>query len=215
MHAHYFLIIIIYFLLFIDLSGVQIVAQTTLQLTKLPNIFEWPGHGIKLTVPPDSLPDGAHKCQLDIIASTAGQYQFPDHLQLVSSVFWIRPSIPGKFRRPLKVEIQHCAIITNSTKLSFVRAQCSQKTLPYEFKQTKERGLFPEHSSDTDITDKLFGSLEVTHFSGLAVVGPKNINRLYTASLYNLQKNNQTVVCHIVLSWNEETHLSVLNMQLQ
>ncbi len=178
------------------------MAQTTLQLTKSPNTFEWPGHGFKLIIPPDSLPDGADQCQLDIIASTAGQYQFPDHLQLVSSVFWIRPSISGKFRQPLKVEIQHCAIITNSTKLSFVRAQCSQKTLPYEFKQIEERGLFPEHCSD--LTDRQYGSLEVTHFSGLAVAG-ENVDRLYTASLYYLQDMN----FHIALSWNTSTHHTV------
>ncbi len=60
--------------------------------------------------------------RLDIKASVAGQYQFPDNLLLVSGVFWLRPHPSGQFQQQLTVEIQHCAKMTSSTNLSFVRA---------------------------------------------------------------------------------------------
>ncbi len=145
------------------LRGVEVVASTSVVLTNSQTIFNWSGHGLKLSVPPDSLPAGVDQCRLDIVASTAGQYHFPDTLQLVSGVFWVRPDVPGPFRQALTVEVQHCAKMSSSTKLSFVRAHCSQESLPYRFMEVEGRGLFTEHSS--------YGSLEVTHFSGYAVTG--------------------------------------------
>ena len=73
--------------------------------------------------------------------------QFSDNLQLVSGVFWIRPLPFCRFQQQLTVEIQHCAKITSSTKLSFVRACCSQKHLPYTFEVVDSHASFSEHSS--------------------------------------------------------------------
>ncbi len=128
------------------------------------------------------------------------KYQFPDNLQLVSGVFWVRSSAPGQFRQQLTVEIQHCAKMTSSTKLSFVRARCPEESLPYRFRQVEGGGSFTEHSS--------YGSLEVTHFSGLAVTG-ENVERCYTASLYYYQLHDFSVKFHIAVSWNDEAHTSV------
>ncbi len=170
-------------------------------VTNSPQTFHWVGYGFKLTIPQGSLPAGIDQCQLDIKASIAGQYQFPDNLQLVSGVFWVRPLPLCQFKQHLAVEINHCARITSSTKLSFVRARCSQESLPYTFKQLKGCGSFSEHSS--------YGSLELNQFSGLAVTGA-DVEKRYTASLYYLQRFKYTTTFHVVLSWNEETHLSVI-----
>ncbi len=140
------------------------------------------------------------QCPVDIVASTAGQYQFPNDLQLVSGVFWVRPGAPGRFRQQLTVEIQHCAKMTSSTNLSFVRACCSQESLPYRFKQVEGGGSFTEHSS--------YGSLKVPHFSGLAIAG-EDLVRDYTARLYYYQLRDFSVKFHIAVSWNDKTHISV------
>ncbi len=142
------------------------------------------------------------RCPLDIVASTAGLYQFPDNFQLVSGVFWVRPGAPGRFRQQLTVEIQHCAKITSSTKLSFVRACSSQESLPYRFKQVKSGGSFTEHSS--------YGSLKVPHFSGLAIAG-ENLVRYYAASLYYYPLRDFSIAMKfdIAVSWNDEVHISV------
>ncbi len=170
-------------------------------VTNSPQTFHWVGYGFKLTIPQGSLPAGIDQCRLDIKASVAGQYQFPENLQLVSGVFWVRPLPLCQFKQQLVVEINHCARITSSTmKLSFVRARCSQESLPYTFKQLEGRGSFSEHSS--------YGSLELNQFSGLAVTG-EDVEKRYTASLYYLQRLKYNTTFHVVLSWNEATHLSV------
>ena len=153
------------------------MARTCVIITNSPQTFHWVGYGFKLTILQGSLPAGVDQCQLEIKASVAGQYQFPDDLQLVSGVFWIHPLPLCRFQQQLTVEIQHCAKITSSTKLSFVRAHCSQESLPYTFKQLEGRGSFTEHSS--------YGSLELSEFSGLAAAG-EDVERVYTASLYYL-----------------------------
>ncbi|XP_064402405.1 uncharacterized protein LOC135348156 [Halichondria panicea] len=103
-----------------DFPGVEVVARTCVIITNSPQTFHWVGYGFKLTILQGSLPAGVDQCQLEIKASVAGQYQFPDDLQLVSGVFWIHPLPLCRFQQQLTVEIQHCAKITSSTKLSFL-----------------------------------------------------------------------------------------------
>ncbi len=183
-----------------DPPGVEVTGRTTFVATNLGSILNWTEYGFRLTVPADSLPAGVDQCPLDIVASTAGLYQFPDDLQLVSGVFWVRPGAPGPFRQQLTVEIQHCAKMTSSTKLSFVRARCSEESLPYRFRQVQGGGSFTEHSS--------YGSLEVTHFSGLAVTG-EDVERRYTASLYYLGSLPHERDIHFVINWDDEIHKTV------
>ena len=177
------------------------MASVCVIVTNSPQTFHWVGYGFKLTIPQGSLPAGVNQCRLDIKASVAGQYQFPDNLQLVSGVFWIRPLPLCRFQQQLTVEIQHCAKMTSSTKLSFVRAHCSQESLPYTFKQLEGRGSFTEHSS--------YGSLELNHFSGLTVTGENGEEREYIASLYYQQCDPRSLDIHFVITWDIETHITV------
>ncbi len=170
-------------------------------VTNSPQTFHWVGYGLKLSIPQGSLPAGVDQCRLDIKASVAGQYQFPDNLQLVSGVFWVRPVPLCRLQHQLTVEIHHCAKMTNSTKLSFVRARCSQESLPYTFKQLEGRGSFSEHSS--------YGSLELNQFSGLAVTGKDGEEREYIASLYYQQCDPRTLEIHFVITWDVEAHITV------
>ncbi len=181
--------------------------RTTFIITNKADTFPWTEYGFKLTVPPDSLPAGVDQCVLDIIASTAGEYQFPDNHHLVSGVFWIRPSTPGQFKQQLMMEIQHCAKTTSSTKLSFMRAFCSQKTLPYTFE--------PVNSQYCSFSGQE-GLVSVAHFSGYAetveaIEGENSSSiRHYAAILYYLPR--EVSLCtdiHIVVVWNDKTKLQV------
>ncbi len=185
-----------------DLPGVEVIGRTTFTVTNAADRFNWTEYGFVLTVPPNSLPAGVDMCPLDIIASTAGEYKFPDNHQLVSGVFWVRPSAPGRFRQQLTVEIQHCAKMTNSTKLSFVRARCSQESLPYRFRQVEGGDSFPEYS--------WYGSLKVTHFSGLAVVG-KGAKIDYIASFYYHRPDSPlpTIEIYFTICKNTKVHITV------
>ena len=161
--------------------------------------FYWSGYGFKLHSPPGSLPSGVDQCVLHIYASLAGQYQLPDNVVLVSAVFWVRCDPPCQFKQKLTIELQHCAKMTSSTKLTFVRAVCSQESLPYTFKKL-EHGSFSEQSS--------YGLLELDHFSGLGVAG-EDVERLYTASLYYLGSEAHSREIHFVVNWDTEAHKTV------
>ena len=143
--------------------------------------FEWEGYGLKLYVPEGSLPVGMGECRINIKASLSGQFQLPEHSDLLSPVFWI--TSPCKFTQPVTLEIQHCAVTEDETVLSdlrFVPAKCSQRDLPYRFKQLNE-GVFTTHSS--------YGTIQLSHFSGNAVTGRKRTPRLYCVHLYHTMKH--------------------------
>ena len=137
--------------------------------------FEWEGYGLKLHIPEGSRPVGMRECQINIKASLNGQFQLPKDTDLLSPVFWI--SAPCKFTKPVTLEIQHCALRHEAvlSDLSFVSAKCSQKDLPYMFKQL-DGGVFTKHSS--------YGTIQLKHFSGVGVTGTKETPQLYCTHLY-------------------------------
>ena len=171
-------------------------------VTNLAQYFYWSGYGFKINIPPSSLPADVEKCVLHIYVSLAGHYQLPDNeMQLVSAIFWVRPDPLCHFRQQLTVEIQHCAKMTSSTKLTFVRAVCSQKSLPYTFTKVKlGSGSFSMMSS--------YGLLEVNHFSGYAVAG-KDIQRNYVASLFYRREDPWKIDIYFVITWDNEAHIKV------
>ena len=134
------------------------IAQTSITIRAGEALsFQWKGYGLKLHVPEGALPPHLSECTLHIQASLSGQFEFLDSSELVSAVYWI--SCGTKFSEPLTLELQHCAVGQTSS-LQFVRAQCTQKTLPYQFKPIN--GVF---TRDSD-----FGSTSITHFSGIGIV---------------------------------------------
>ena len=101
-------------------------------------------------------------CDIAVKAIVAGKFEFPDGTELVSAVYAISAS--RRLNKPVKVEIQHCVAIRNEQQgqfLAFVRAQCNQETLPYEF-QILENGTFGPQSH--------YGIIECDRFSLLAVL---------------------------------------------
>ena len=162
----------------------------------------WEGFGLKIYVEEGSLPPDTKQCVIFIKASLTGQYEFPDNSHLVSAVFWLRCEPMCKFTKPITVEIQHCARSENvdNLNLKFVRAVCSQKQLPYTFKQLK--GNFTSHSS--------YGVIELDSFSGLAITGPEP--RYLANILYKEVKGHQTAVIieiFCVIIYDTEVHSTV------
>ena len=93
--------------------------------------------------------------------------------------------------------------MSSSTKLSFVRAHCFQESLPYRFKEVKGHGSFTEHSS--------YGSLEVTHFSGLAITADDDADLLYIACLYYIKATtSRNIKIYFSINQDEPTHNTVI-----
>ena len=170
-------------------------------ITNSAQSFYWTGYGFKLYTPPGSLPDGVDHCVLYITVSLAGQYKLPDGQELVSAIFWVRHDPTCRFKQKLTVEIQHCAKITSSTKLTFVRAVCSQKSLPYTFKKLEGQGSFSGQSS--------YGCLEVNHFSGLGITAEEDVDKSYIASLWYKCRNPRLLELYFVITWDHEVHHTV------
>ena len=163
-------------------------------------LVEW--NGLKLHIHEGSLPEGVHQCKIYIKASLAGQYEIPENSHLVSAIFWLCCEPQCKFIKPITVEIQHCSTKQNLSRLKIVRAFCSQKQLPYNFKPLGGR-----FNADTS-----YGVVEVTSFSGVGVVEENPVSeRLYYSQLfYHSYHSHQHVhEIHIIFTWNTEAHINV------
>ena len=138
------------------------IAQETFTITQEAVKLNFEGYGFKLCVPENSLPAEVSEAQLSVQVSLSGSFQMPSNCELASAVYWV--SSPHKFIKPMTVEIQHCAALSSSeqcSQLTFVHTKCTQKELPYIFKE-KVGGVFTPNSS--------YGSLSLSHFSGIGIV---------------------------------------------
>lgn len=163
--------------------------------------YEWERFGLKLHSHGNSLPAGIEQMTVHIKASVAGQYEFPKNSYPVSAIFWIYCEPGCKLAKPILLEIQHCALSQNISKLSFVRASCTQKQLPYTFKRLAG-GSFTATRS--------YGAIELNSFSGVGITQEGSPNRDYRA--LNLLKNpNSAEVFHFffIVVWNTDAHSAV------
>ena len=120
---------------------------------KSSQVFEWRDHGLKIVAPAASLPQ---HCEIAIVALAAGKFEFPSGTQLVSGVYAITCS--ERLNRPIELFIQHCVDLQmpeQAKLLSFMKAKCSQKRLPYIF-QHLDGGKFPLSSQYGSIALKQF-----------------------------------------------------------
>ena len=156
---------------------------------------------MRLHVPKDSISVSMGECRINIQVSLCGQFQLPDDSDLLSPVFWILA--PYKFMMPVTLEIQHCALRENETvlsDLSFVSAKCSQRDLPYRFREL-DGGVFTTHSS--------YGSIDLNHFSGIAVRGRTRTPRSYCAHLYHTMKQVYDWRFYLVITQDIDAQITV------
>ena len=158
-----------------SIRGVEVIEETDFVVSTRGDSFEWKGYGLRLSISENSLPIGIEECRINIKASLSGPFELPEDLDLLSPVFWI--SALCKFEMLVSLEIQHCASRDEAsfTDLNFISAKCSQKELPYTFKQL-DGGRFPADSS--------YGSIQLSHFSGIGIAGKKGTPRAYCAQIY-------------------------------
>ena len=143
------------------LRGVDVIGEASLIITNQAQTVRWAGYGLKLSIPWEVLPVGLEQCRLLIKVGLSGQFALPQDTSLVSVVYWLDSKPRCKFSKAITIEIQHCAKPTQSSRLCFVRAKCSQETLPYTFK-TLEGGVF------TDQTN--WGCITLDQFSIIGVI---------------------------------------------
>ena len=163
-------------------------------------LVEW--NGLKLHIHQGSLPECLQKCMIYIKASLTGEYEIPENSCLVSAIFWLRCEPQCTFTKPITVEIQHCSTKQDPSRLKIVRAFCSQKRLPYNFKPLG--GRFDAGTS--------YGAVEVNGFSGYGVAEESPVSeRLYYSQLFyrSYHSHRQRHEVHIIFTWNTEAHVNV------
>ena len=183
--------------------GVEVVSEKKLVVTNEAMNFQWKDHGFKLHIPETTLPKGISEYLVDIKASLAGQFELPVGYELVSAVYWV--ATPGKFTKPVTIEVQHCANFNEPGQLHFVRTSCTQKFLPYKF-EVIDGGLFSLGSK--------YGVLSTTHFSGTGIAKeetPDEHSCQYCAQVYFTVKSLQDnwYYCHFVVTKDLEMCLAV------
>lgn len=158
-----------------NLGSVDVIAQTSFEVTNQICTHEWKDHGVKLHVPQDILlSTNLQRCRVKMSASLSGQYTFPAGCKPVSGVYWMH--CPVELSEYVTLEMQHCG--SSEEELHFVRVECTWEALPYAF-QKVEGGVFSEHSSQIRVS--------LPKFSGWAVVQ----KRSDTQQLHDQQPERQ------------------------
>ena len=159
-----------------------VIGETSITITTQAQTINWKGYGLKLHIPQDSLPPDFEQCRL-LIKVLYGQFTFPENTSFVSAVYWL-DSDPGIISKPLTLEIQHCA--SNTSRLSFVWAKCSQKHVPDTFKAV-EKGEFSH--------ENVYGRVQLNHYTSYTLYQPRSSGwgmRLTLYKLYVKRWHNQT-----------------------
>ena len=173
----------------VHLRGVHVVGEKLFQISgEFPQLLEWEEYGLRIQVPEGAT---SKPCDIAIKVIVAGQFEFPEDTDLVSAVYAI--SVSKKLIKPVMLEIQHCVAITReeqSRSLSFVRAQCNQPQLPYQF-ELLDNGTFPPHSD--------YGKIACGRFSlvAVAVEGNNMIVIVSACTLLVLPETTSQPACHI------------------
>ena len=183
------------------LRGVDVIAEASVLISNQAKTFHWAGSGLKLHVPQGALPAGLEECKFLIKVGISGHFTLPQNTSLVSAVYWLDSEPRCKFLLPLTLEIQHCAMSSQTSRLSFAR--CSQKNLPYTF-HILEGGEFSSLSC--------YGCIQLQHFSLVTLVkkwimGEDNVR--YRASLYYIRREVNLRDIHFVITKDQEVHLTV------
>ena len=95
----------------------------TVQVTNEEQHILWEEYGLRLHIPHDVLPDGCKVCNLKIAVSLSGNYQLPEDSVPVSAVYSFKHDMGDrKLRKPVTLEMQHCATSAVWSGLQFLRA---------------------------------------------------------------------------------------------
>ena len=184
--------------------GVEVVSEEELVVTNEGINYQWKDHGFKLHIPENALREGISEYSINIKASLAGQFEFPEGYELVSAVYWVKTT-PKNFLKPVLMEVQHCANFNNPSQLHFVHTSCTQKSLPYKFEVIDE-GTFTPGSK--------YGALSTTHFSGTGIakeVTSDEHSCQYCAQVYFTDKllEDYWYYCHFVVTKDLEMCFTV------
>ena len=150
--------------------------EKTVKVTNEEQHIVWEGYGLRLYIPPNSLPEDCSELQLNMTVSRARDCELPDEDGiLVSAVYSFSHNLgEWKLRQKATLEMQHCA---QSSNIPLCIVQSDSIVPPYKF-QTLQGGKF-------DSSDR-YASIELDHFCsfGVYMAWRTSRNLKTSASLY-------------------------------
>ena len=146
----------------------RVIDFTSIPVDRQSKLFTWKEHGFQISIPDNSIVPYT-TCTLYIYSSIFGPYKFPYKNELVSPIFWINSNPSCTFIKFVTIKMQHCANPKSNKNLTFVRADLDNPNNTTWFKKVPSPGRFPEKS--------LYGSLELSHFSGFGITSEGIIMR--------------------------------------
>ena len=139
----------------------NVIAEKTVCITKEEQLIEWKRYGLKLNIPPNSLPEELTQCQLKMAVALSGKFELPEEGVLLSAIYLF--SCPDLGDRELSVPVtlvmQHCATRDVLDKLCIVRAD-ETTIAPSKFQIVEE--CHCDFNAD-------YGIIRLKHFCGLGV----------------------------------------------
>ncbi len=160
--------------------------------------------GIKISVLENSLPEGIDTCVLHISFELSTDFETPANFKLLSSIYRVKCEPKVQFKKPLTLEIQHCASLSSDHhQQKFVFARATDQSKKFEI---LEGGHFP--------IGERYGSIQLTRFSRLGVFIRKVFGfpteKMYSALLF--RKNSlphHTIDVKCVVCQDLATHVKV------
>ncbi len=158
--------------------------------------------GIKISVLENSLPEGVDTCVLHISFELSTDFETPANFELVSSIYRVKCEPKVQFKKPLTLEIQHCASLSSDHQQRLVFARATDRSKKFEI---LEGGHFP--------ISKRHGSIQLTRFSRLGVFFRKVFGlpteKMYSALLFRKNLPHHTIDVKCVVCQDLATHVQV------
>ena len=103
-----------------------------MEVTNEEQDIVWEGYGLRLYIPPNSLPEGRSQFTLKMEVGLSREFQLPENGVLVSAVYSFSHNMGNEeLRQPVTLEMEHCAAASALDKLSIVRANENSNTFNY------------------------------------------------------------------------------------
>ena len=165
----------------------QVIAKRTVDVRNRQQDIIWEGHGLRLHIPPNSLPEDCPQLTIHMTVSRANDYKLPaEEGILVSAVYSFSHDLGDrKLRQPVTLQIQHCVASGSFTPLCIV--QSDEISPPYQF-HILEGGKF-------DGSDG-YACIEVDHFCSFGVY----LRWFFSSLVWNIKP------CAVLYYTNIKTH---------
>ena len=153
----------------LTLPGAQLISTGKLTIERSDELqtLEWKNQGLKVHVPPGTLPDSEDTCDIHVALCFTGNFILPQDHTLVSAIYYIQPTM--KLNKPVTLEIEHCCSIeteNDARSVVPIHAKSSSRKPPYVFQPLE---------SITVTLGSSWGNFEVSEFSWIGLSWFKSI----------------------------------------